>query len=288
MSECIVNYWPAWFRALYGGDFPRSYCCVDVETTGYSFDRDLITEWGHCLVKDGKIVDELSLVVDWTSHAVVPDHWLRRRLDSVRYGMQLSGLTCHMSWERMESEGLKPDKALGFIRDFTSTLQKKGVLFVTHGGTFDEKMICANLRGFKAAEGFSFGDNGMIDTEGVAKASQMPGNPRFHPQKNDTLRSYFHRVRYTRAAGLKSNLDTHCFERYGFEKHGVVRSDMHAALVDCRCVHYLMEEFRGLIKPAPEDPPVFPSADHREVRKAPPPRAPARAAAARVRGQRNS
>ena len=163
----IVNFWPTWFRQLYGGDWPQDYCCIDVETSGYSFDKDVITQWGHCLVQDGRVVDRLSLIIDWTEHPVVPDHWLRSRLLSVEQSMELVGKRCHINYQRMQDEGMKPDKALSFIRDFTDTLKRKGTLFVAHGGIFDEKMLSANMTGFKIAPGFTFGDNGLMDTEGI-------------------------------------------------------------------------------------------------------------------------
>lgn len=287
----IVNYWPAWFRELYGGEWPVNYCCFDLETTGYSMERDVIVEWGHCLVQDGKPVDRLSLVIDWTNHSVVPDHWLRQRLQQVASSMSAAGSKSHMTYERMKSEGVKPDKALGFILKFIKTLAEKDSLFVAHGGyAFDEKMLASNFRGFGIAHDFSFGDNNLFDTDCVEKASQVVTHPRMHPRKGDTLRSYFHRVKYTRMAGVKSNLDTHCFQKY-FAAKGVKRSEMHGASTDAHCCHILMEEWRSQINgeflPPPvgkEEPLVI------SKRTAPPPQA-ARvttAASVRRRGQRNN
>jgi hypothetical protein len=31
-----------------------------------------VTEWGHVLVEDGEITNRLTLVIDWSDHAVVP------------------------------------------------------------------------------------------------------------------------------------------------------------------------------------------------------------------------
>ena len=72
----ILNYWPSFFRAKLGEDgmLPRSYCCIDTETTGFHFDQDLVTEWGHVLVVDGVITDRLSLVIDWTDRRLGPQH----------------------------------------------------------------------------------------------------------------------------------------------------------------------------------------------------------------------
>ena len=285
----IINYWPSWFRELYGGSWPASYCCIDVETTGYSFDRDVITEWGHCLVEDGKVVDQISLVFDWTNNALgVADHWLRNRLAALQMGMSMNGRSCHMSYERMRAEGMAPDKAMRFIRDFHATLTRKGTIFVAHNGGFDEKMLTANLRAFQIAPAFTFGDNGMLDTDGIEKASQILTNERAHPRRNDTLRSYFHRVRYTRAEGVKSNMDEHCYGKY-LKALGIKQEDMHGAKTDSYCCHLLMQTFGAQIT-EPQTPPVFPTEDHKEARKPSkePARTPAQWTGKRIRGQRSS
>lgn len=290
LATMIYNYFPSWFRARMGGAWPLNYCCIDVETSGYRFDRDVITQWGHCLVQDGKVVDKLSLIVDWSNHAIVQDHWLRIQLNAVRQGMELAGKKCHVSYERMCKEGMKPEKALRFIHEFTQTIKKKGVIFVAHGGIFDEKMLCANMLGHEISDGFSFGDDGWVDTESTEKAGQLLDNSRCHPKQGDTLRSYWHRVKYTRADRVKSNLDEHCFIKYKLDKHGVTPKDLHDAGTDAWCCHLLMEEFRSMILPEGAQPPVYPFADHQVLRKgssgaAPPVRV---GPTHRVRGQRNS
>ena len=283
----IFNYWPHWFRKKVGGSWPDSYVCVDIESSGYSFDQDVITEWGHCLVEDGKVVDQLSLVIDWTGRTSPPDHWLQNRLRQVRQGMELAGRTCHMSYDRMTAEGVKPDEAFKFIRDFTTKLQQKRMPFVAHGGSFDEKMLSANFLQFKYGNGYSFGDV-YIDTEAIEKASQIPDNVRVHPKASDTLREYFNRVKYTRITGLKSNMDEHCFTKYQFhEKHGIDKREMHAARMDSYCCHLLMQEFATQVTD-PIAAPVYPVADDKAARK------PEKATAAplsglkRIRGQRRS
>lgn len=288
----IVNFFPTWFRSLYGGTWPNTYCCIDLETTGYSFDRDVITEYGHCLIEDGKVTDRLSLVIDWTDHPVVPLHWLKERVGSLQRHMDMAGKVCHTSIEKMQAEGMKPQKALPFIRDFLATIASKQIPFVLHGGMFDEKMLAGNFIGFEVAKGFSFGDNGWIDTEGVAKASQIPDNPRVHPRRNDTLRDYWHRVKYTKVNGIKSNMDEYCYDRYKLAEQGIKLTDTHAADVDAYCCHLLMQAFAKEIVETPVTPPVFPTADHQESRKPETRRIQPQpvpvAAGRRLRGQRNS
>lgn len=273
-----------------GGSWPKDYCVIDCETTGFSPDRDVVTEWGHALVVDGKVTDSLSLVIDWTDHPIVPDHWLRTRLDTLRQNMALNGATCHMTYARMKAEGMKPNKALAFIRDFTTKIRQSGMLFVAHSGVFDERMLSANMQGFRIADGFSFGDDGWIDTDCVERASQCVDNERMHPRKGDTLRSYWHRVKYTKVTGLRSNLSGHCHAKYGFAEHGFTEDKMHGAETDCLCTALLMEAYREIIAAGPVDVPAFPLADHkaeRTGRPVPRPQPMAASAGLRVRGQRN-
>lgn len=283
----IVNFWPHWFRKLYGGEWPRSYCAVDTETSGYSPTEDVVTQWGHCLVEDGKVVDRLSLVIDWSDRDVPPDWWLQRRLSQVEWGMRQAGKTCHMTYERTRG-GKPPEKAFAFIRKFTETIKAKQIPFVLHGGVFDEKMLSANFLAHKFGPGFSFGDY-VLDTEGIEKASQLTDHERVHPKKGDTLRAYFHRVKYTRAPGVKSNLDDHCFKKYALAEAGVAFEGLHDAYEDAYCCHLLMEKFGRLVTD-PVVPPDVRTADQKaSFRSTPqPPPIGTSGGGRRIRGQRRS
>lgn len=291
---CVVNYWPSWFRALVfqDGAWPRSYCCGDVETTGFSAGEDVVTEWGHVLVEDGQVVDRLSMVIDWTGRQSPPDHWLKTRLHQVRLGMEQRGKPYHVTPERMRAVGRKPEEAFAFIAAFTDAVKAKGIPFVLHNHSFDENMLSANFLQFKFGRGFSFGDR-LVDTEVVAKASQILDNERAHPRTGDTLRSYYHRVKYTRAAGVKSNLDDYCYAAYGLAARGLDRKHMHGAEADSYACHLLMvaigEQVGGV-----EPPPVYPNADSKAAARPPrasppdPRRTPPPAGLRRIRGVRRS
>lgn len=247
----IYNRWPQWFRDRMGGEWPRNYCYVDTETTGFLRERDVVWEWSHLLVQDCKVVDELQIIIDWTNHHIVPDEWLRRRINTLRQGMEMAGRVSQLSYERMRDEGIRPEKALKFIADFTTSLKERGVIFAAHGGIFDEEMLDNLIDG-----GFTFGDDGWLDTECLEKADQYPLDPRVQPQRTDTLRSYWLRVKHARlqhpdGKGVKSNLDTYCFKKYDFEKNFGIKQDMlHNGNVDCLAGHKMIEYNRPFIEPA--------------------------------------
>lgn len=286
----IVNYWPTWFRGLYSenNSWPRSYCCIDTETTGFSFQQDIITEWGHCLVENNKVIDRLSLVIDWTDRVSPPQHWVENRLAQVRQAFALKNKPYHVDIQTMRNIGMKPEKAFDFIRKFTDTVVARGIPIVAHNGAFDEKMLSGNFLQFKFGNGYTFGDR-VLDTMCIEKASQATDNVRMHPQKNDTLRSYFDRVRYTRTPGIKATLDEHCFVKYEFaKKYGMDQAAMHGAEMDSYCCHLLMQEYAALITD-PMTPLIYPTADTKAARtgsvittKTTP------VVGTRVRGQRNS
>lgn len=249
----IFTRWPQWFRDRFGGVWPETYLYLDTETTGFDRKLDVIWEWGHCLVKDRKPIDRLRLIIDWTNHPVVKDAWLRNRINRLRQGMEMQGRTSQCSYEKMRDEGMRPEKAFKFIHEFTNDWKSSGMLFAAHGGIFDEEMLDNILD-----DGFSFGDDGWIDTESIEKASQLPLDPRVQPLREDTLRSYWKRVKYARLAidgvSVKSNLDTHCFGRYNFpERFGIQKEDLHGAYTDAYAGYCLMESYRSIIHPTTTD-----------------------------------
>lgn len=276
----IVNYWPQWFRDLYGGAWPREYCAFDLETTGFDMKTDVITHMGHVLVADGAITNQLEIVFDWTDHPIVNQLWLRNRIAKLNDGMALSGRPCHTTYEGLAG-GMRPEEALAFYVGFFDKLIAKGVPLVAHNGYgFDEPMFESNVTGFQVAPAFEFGDNNMLDTMCIEKASHPSAvsDPALHPKRGDTLRSYFKRVRHARVTGASVKLDEHCAAKYDFASKGFPREKMHGALADSTCVHFMMEAYRGMITDTPSAPRAV------SARPVPPPQG---GGQTRYRGQRN-
>lgn len=254
----IVGRWPGYFRDLYGGSWPRSYVALDCETTGFSRDKDVIVEIGHCLVEDGEIVNELNLVLDWRNHAVVDDRWLRLRMDFVRGEMAKTGRKYSMSYQRMKDEGISPEKALTFYLELLTEMAGAGTLFVGHNVFFDEDMLAHSFAGFVGFQGrFAFEDNRIFDTAAIEKASQLADDHNAWPRPGDSLRSYFRRVNGLRKAGVRSNLDQHVLPKYRLiEKHGLDVAGVHGAGFDAKLVHFLMKEFEAQAQLPPPPPPT--------------------------------
>src|SRR6478736_4382881 len=88
-ARMIINHWQPWFIEHFGGSFPKSYFTYDVESSGFSRKEDMILEWGHCLVRDGEIVDRNNVVINWFKcPESISAAQLRFKLDRVAQSMR--------------------------------------------------------------------------------------------------------------------------------------------------------------------------------------------------------
>jgi hypothetical protein len=249
----IINHWKKPFTALYKHLWPETYLCVDCEYTGGNAEQDLIVEIGHCIVRRRKIVDRLSVVLDWRNHDVVPNAWLYDKLERCKARMPK---LWRWSPEVMEAEGLPANEVLKFYWKLLLSWKKQGLPFVAHNGyAADERMLRGCILGFLNKK-FSFGENGLIDTGAVCKATlaldsedpkiaQRPDI--WFPNAADTLRSYFRRVVYAHAKGVHWRL-WNCIQYYGLdEEYQLTEEDCHTAGYDAYLTHLLMEKFREYI-----------------------------------------
>jgi DNA polymerase III epsilon subunit-like protein len=251
----IAAYWPAWFRQRYGGRWPRDYLAFDVETTGLSLTEDLVVEWGHCLVRDTHIVDQATVLIDWTSCVQLDQDWLVARLDSVRRQLEAVGRRYSVTWQRLRQEGIPPAEAFAQIDELLTTMRQHGGYLVAHNGYgFDEPMLLQSARRIEQPQLFQIGDDALLDTQLLEKASQVAGDARVQPQAGETLRQYFTRLRALTLPGVRSNLDTHCYQKY-FAARGIDRQQLHQAAYDAYCCHVLMEIWRELADAPPSSPP---------------------------------
>lgn len=270
----LITRWPGWFKDLYGGNLPEEYMAVDVETTGFDKNKDVIVEIGHVLVRGGKVSSSLNLILNWAGHRVVREGYVRNKLESVKKSMNQAGKSWSLTWEKMTSEGMRPERAMDFYRELLADWSSQGGFFVLHNGFFDEDMLAYNFAGFGVdPDGFDFPDNQYFDTAAIERGNQLPGDPACLPQKGETMKKYFKRLKYIGGSKLHSSLDDHCLKKYGLAD-GLDASQCHTSMFDSLLTHRLMEKFR---------------AGSAAARQLEPPRPPARppASPARRRGQRN-
>jgi DNA polymerase III epsilon subunit-like protein len=248
---------------LLGGKWPRDYVCFDLETSGFAKKSDVIVEWGHCIVRDCKVVKKLGMVINWYGSGLLEygDGGLTRRLQRVREGMAADGRTFRITPAVMRKEGVSPEVALPWMFEFLSMLQSQEEMLVVHNGwKFDIEMIENHFLNCMG-ERFEFDPNRVIDTGAIEKASQIFDDYRAVPQPGETLKDYFLRIANWRLPGVKWNLDTWCMEKYDLAgKYGADPEKAHTAEHDAWLLHLLMEEFRERMTAAPP-PDVSPPAE---------------------------
>ena len=235
-------------RRLTGDGWPADYCVVDIESSGFSREKDLICEFGLCLVQDHQWVDRNSFVLNWYALGddVVPHSWLTDRLLRVARQMELGGSVFSVTPQRMREEGVHPQTALRWIYDYLSEIKAQKLIFVSHNGLgFDMPMLCASFEKDLRLE-FTLDPNRVLDTSAIAKAAQLiADHPGALPKANETLHAYFRRIAGWRAAGIKHNLP-HCIQMYNLVQ--AADSDLeaqHTAGQDAYVTHLLLEHFRS-------------------------------------------
>lgn len=249
----IINDWDSVFTAKYGHKFPDSYLCIDTEFTGSSERDDLIIEIGHTMVEDGRVVDELSLILNWYAHPAIQSTWLDYKLDNMR---NIVGPGWVLSPKVVSTEGIDPIRALKFYQKLFLAWKQRGLPFVAQNGqSADERMLRGNFNRY-INKGFEFPPNGYFDTGAIFKASSiweategdaMNFKAVVLPHRTDTLKNYFSRIINARVPGVKWSLPL-ILTHYGLDvKHNVTENQRHSAGFDSLCLHWIMEEYRSRI-----------------------------------------
>lgn len=245
-----------------GVRWPTDYCAFDLETSGFNRGADRIVEWGHCIVRDGEVVDRNNVVLNWFDPSV---HWevsehVRSKLLHVARQMDLNDRPWRIDEYVLRNEGIPPAEALSLIWDFLETVREQGLMIVAHNGwNFDVEMLRAAFSR-DLVKPFDVPENGLLDTGALVKATQIPGNVNVYPRHGDTLRSYCRRAMYAHGPGVKWNLDTHCMKKYGLAGKYPIKEDyLHTAGEDAYILTFLMAEFRRMIDSAPPEPPPAPA-----------------------------
>lgn len=250
----LMMNWKNMFKRATGSDFPDSYFCFDVETSGFNREKDLILEWGHCLVSDRVAVDRNSVLLNWYESTVVPADWLDDRLARLAREMELADRAWHITPERLKDEGINPIQGVKFMHEMLTAIDAQNLFMVSHNGWgFDVPMI-ENHIAMDLGIDFQFNPGRLIDTGSLEKASQLiPDNPAALPHDAESLEEYCKRISAWRAKGVYYNLDNHCLKKYKLDtKYNINPGQLHAAGDDAWVLHLLMEEFRTLYDNAGE------------------------------------
>ncbi len=227
------------------GVLPRSYLCIDTETTGVDTHSDLIVQLGHCLVLHGEAAPEhnAETLLDWTREPGVDQVWLRDRLARVKAQVESKpGAIYPYTYSLLAERGQPPREVLQDYLALLDDTRAAGYPLVAHNGwKFDVALLRNHFKRWLGQD-WDLGLDEMFDTGAICKASQGG----LYPDSTDSIKSFSLRVAEVRLKGVFWNL-TAAMERYGlFVKYGMDKAKMHGAAQDCLCCHYLLEHYREL------------------------------------------
>ena len=224
---------------------PDNYFVADVETCGFSFDRDYIVEVGWAVIRDRTIRDNNGLLLDWTRHPGVDQDYLRSQLDKLQERFAGEGRTWYYPYERLRDEGVPPIEALHTYITLMYEYIAANEAIVGHGlYRFDRRMIDAHAQRFLQGYQLPWRQNTIIDTGLIEKAAQLVRNP----WPAETLDEWMRRLNNASAAGVKWNLAM-CAQKYRLaERYNLDMRHAHIGGFDCRLTHHLLETFRELME----------------------------------------
>ena len=244
----LEHFVKCWERRF--GPFPSTYLVFDSETTGTRVGTDLIGEIGFCMVSDGKITDNFSVLINWFD-GTADTEWLRGRLEDTRRQVEFdrdgrpTGRHYQLSEEGMR-RGVPAHEAMQICAEVFTAARVDNLPLVAHNGiAFDVPMLQYHFQRWLSCS-WDPGENGIIDTGIIVKASQ--GN--MIPESHDSIRSYCSRVAAQRWRGVYWALDRYCVPKWNLaEKHNLDMSRAHGAAFDTYLAHLVFEEIRSLAAP---------------------------------------
>jgi len=239
-------------------NFPRDYLVVDIETTGVELGLDLIVQIGHCVVIDGKPVDRVATLLDWSRVPAIDSRWLSDRLARVKRHVetdkqgQPTGKKYHITYDRLTQDGVEPVAVLNVYRDWFDHVRADNMFFVSHNGIkFDGPFLNEAFTRW-LDKPFIFDPLEMLDTGMVEKALRANELP----WPEETAANFYSRVGAMRLKGVRWALDAFAIPQHGLDvKHGLDLSAAHSADFDCYMCHLLFEHYlekTAALQPAKE------------------------------------
>lgn len=224
--------------------FPRNFLVLDLETSGFSPDKDVIVDYGWAVVRDNVVVHRGSALVNWSIAAEADQ--IRNKLAYQAAEYAKKGLPHYYPWERLCDEGGHPEEIIyRYTKLIYDHLQAGGVI-VGHGFHFDQRFINAHTDWLLQGYQLSWGDNAIWDTGLIEKAAQM-NRP---PFTNEPLSEWLLRVRNAWAK-VKYSLSGHCIPKYNLaDKCQLDMTKAHTAEADCLATFHLIRTYAEIAERA--------------------------------------
>lgn len=225
---------------------PDDYLVIDIETSGFSSDKDVIIEAGWAVVRARKVVHYTGLLLDWSKVPGVDTGRIQSQLAQQATAYQQKGRPHYFPWERLQAEGEDPREVLQaymtLLRDY---MQRPYPALVGHGAwRFDRQFIDKSLQRYLPDAYVPWVPNCVLDT-GLIEKSLYLGT---YPWAGDTLDLWSDR---TNRAYLRQkwNLPEHCEQKYKLSSRtGLDPALSHTAGADCVMTHALLETYREMLE----------------------------------------
>ncbi len=225
-------------------EFPDTYLVLDVETTGFSKARDLIIDAGWAVVRDNRIVNKSSLLLDWSRVSNVDHQFIQSQLRRQADDYAKIGRPHYYSWERLCAEGSHPLEVIhAYTQLIYEHIQHSNSMIVGHGlWRFDREMIDSHTQRFLQGYLLPWQMHSILDTGLLEKAAQTGRAP----YTTETLDEWLRRTNNA-FSKVKWNLGSHCVPKYKLvERYNVDMRLMHTAGFDCVLIHHLLDTYRQL------------------------------------------
>jgi DNA polymerase III epsilon subunit-like protein len=238
--DLLTQFTNAW-RLIYG-PLPEDYTVIDLESSGYVVESDIVLQVGWLTVVGGQERARKSVILDWSQ--VMDKHTLAqlsRRLADTSAKMKNRGKTYEWSIGRLQAEGVHPKQALTML---ASTMARKPVLVGHNPWRFDAPMLdrlCQAQMGMPLA----VPETQLIDTAAMVKSMQSGALPR----TGETYRAFSLRANAAGGSKYRSSLDEYCVTRFKLiQRYGVNTALAHDAAYDCYLTHLVYEDIRRLLQ----------------------------------------
>lgn len=250
----IFRLWPDRFKERFQNQWPETYLCFDIETTGLEKTKDLILEFGYCFVVAKQVVEKKSFICNWLDYEHFDPEDVLFLLKEHQAYCEKNKQEVFFTADVLEKEGVHPSLFFSEIRQVFERIRQQTEFIAGHNVyRFDIPFLVHSF--FLYSSPFSFSPFSILDTAYLEKANQALSNVNVVPKEKDTIEDYFLRLGSLQLYGIKYNLHDHCVRKYQLEKYYLESSLAgHRALTDSLLCHGLMEAYRqGWDKPKAQE-----------------------------------
>lgn len=226
--------------------FPSDYTVLDTETNGFSHNYNVIVDMSWAIVRNNKIVQSDSLLLNWALFPHIDHQQIQQHLLRLEEEYRKDGRPFYYQWERLCREGIHPVEATEVYAKIIDTTISRGEHLLGHGlWNFDTRMINAATRRCLNGYELPWRENSIIDTGLTEKAIQIGSAP----WPTESLHTWYKRVCYTRAKGVQYSLIPHCVPKYHLDKrYGLDMKLAHMGQFDCTLIHCLQNTYKQLVE----------------------------------------